>query len=183
MSAEGAFKMNVLILCTANSARSILAEAILNRLGNGRITAYSAGSQPRGTPNPHAIELLSALGYRVDNLRSKSWDEFATPTSVKMDLVITVCDAAAGEACPLWPGVPLRVHWGIPDPAGVPGGPDAERAAFQLAYDRLMARMQALVALPFEEMKHDELRQHIGEIARFDGATAQASGTIIHHGN
>jgi protein-tyrosine-phosphatase len=138
---------NVLILCTANSARSILAEAILNRVGAGRFRAYSAGSHPRGIPNPRAIELLLSLGYPIDDLRSKSWDEFAQPGAPQMDLVITVCDAAAaGEACPLWPKsqnghAPLKAHWGIPDPAGVSGGVEAERAAFKLAHDRLLARM------------------------------------------
>jgi protein-tyrosine-phosphatase len=167
---------NVLILCTANSARSILAEAILNRAGNGRFKAYSAGSHPRGIPNPRAIELLSSLGYPVDSLRSKSWDEFARPDAPQMDLVITVCDAAAGEACPLWPKsqdghAPLKVHWGIADPAGVPGGADAERAAFKIAHDRLLARMQALMALPVETMTREDLTKCLGEIGRFEGAT------------
>lgn len=166
--------INVLILCTANSARSILAEAILNRVGGDRFTAYSAGSHPRGTPNPMAIELLASLGYPVDALRSKSWDEYAGPGAPNMDIVITVCDAAAGESCPLWPGAPVKAHWGIPDPAGVPGGADAERAAFKLAYDRLLARMQALVALPVETMKQDALRQRMQDIAKLEGATLAA---------
>lgn len=168
---------NVLILCTANSARSILAEAILNRVGEGRFKAYSAGSHPRGIPNPLAIELLASLGYPVADLRSKSWDAFAGADAPKMDFVITVCDAAAGEACPLWPKSehghsPMKAHWGIPDPAGVPGGIEAERAAFQLAHDRLLARMQALVALPIEQMKQDELRRRIDDIGALEGATA-----------
>jgi protein-tyrosine-phosphatase len=165
---------NVLILCTANSARSILAEAILNRVGEGRFRAFSAGSHPRGTPNPQALKLLSSLGYPVEGLRSKSWDEFAAPNAPHMDLVITVCDAAAGEACPLWPGAPFRVHWGIPDPAGVPGGLDAECAAFGLAHDRLLVRMQALVALPVETMTGAELQQRLGMIAELEGATEAA---------
>ena len=169
--------MNVLILCTANSARSILGEAILNRAGNGRFRTFSAGSRPRGVPNPRAIELLSELGYETQGLRSKSWDEFAGPGAPPIDLVITVCDAAAGEACPLFTGAPLKAHWGIPDPAGIPGGVEAERAAFRLAHDRLLARMTALVALPVETMKHDDLRARLDEIARLDGATQQA-----HHG-
>ncbi len=172
---------NVLILCTANSARSILAEAILNRAGEGRFTAYSAGSHPRGIPNPRAIELLASLGYPASGLRSKSWEEFAGPNAPKIDLVITVCDAAAGESCPLWPHsekgeAPLKAHWGIPDPAGVPGGVDAERAAFRLAYDRLMARMQALVALPVETMAGDELSKQLQVIAGLEGATDAAIG-------
>lgn len=169
---------NVLILCTANSARSILAEAILNKVGEGRFRAYSAGSHPRGVPNPRAIELLSELGYETDGLRSKSWAEFAGDDAPKIDVVITVCDAAAGEACPLWPGAPLKAHWGIPDPAGVPGGVNAERAAFRVAHDRLLARMTALVALPVETMKHDELRVRLLEIAKLEGATDAAQGTF-----
>ena len=169
---------NVLILCTANSARSILAEAILNRVGKGRFKAHSAGSHPRGMPNPRAIELLSKLGYPVDVLRSKSWDEFAQPNAPKLDLVITVCDAAAGESCPLWPGTPLKVHWGIPDPAGVTGGDAAETAAFRLAHDRLLARMQALVALPVEAMPVAELSKHLQSIAHLDGATDLAKSRL-----
>lgn len=166
--------LNVLILCTANSARSILAEAILNKVGAGRFRAFSAGSHPRGIPNPLAIECLDSLGYPLEGLRSKSWDEFAGPEAPKMDIVITVCDSAAGESCPLWPGAPVKAHWGIPDPAGVEGGRDAERAAFKLAHERLLARMAALVALPVETMKQDELRQRMADIAKLDGATAAA---------
>ena len=172
----------VLVLCTANSARSILGEAILNRVGAGRFRAYSAGSHPRGTPNPSAIALLDELGYPTVGLRSKSWDEFAAPGAPVFDLVITVCDDAAGEACPLWPGAPIKAHWGIPDPAGVAasgpasvaGGEAAERAAFRLAHDRLLARMTALVALPVETMTHDALRGHLRDIAKLDGATVAA---------
>ena len=165
---------SVLILCTANSARSILAEAILNRLGAGRFKAYSAGSHPRGTPNPHAIALLTELEYPTAALRSKSWDEFSGPDAPPIDLVITVCDAAAGEACPLWRGTPLKAHWGIPDPAGAPGGETAERAAFRVAHDRLTARMQALVALPVEAMATDDLSGALQDIAKLEGATAAA---------
>ena len=175
---------NVLILCTANSARSILAEAILNRAGEGRFTAYSAGSHPRGIPNPIAVALLASLGYPVGGLRSKSWDEFAGPSAPRIDLVITVCDAAAGESCPLWPrsakgDAPLKAHWGIPDPAGVPGGNEAERAAFRLAYDRLMVRMQALVALPVENMTRNELSDNLLAIAGLEGATDAAIGGLV----
>ncbi|MEQ1652723.1 MAG: arsenate reductase ArsC [Hyphomicrobium sp.] len=165
---------NVLILCTANSARSILAEAVLNRVGAGRFRAYSAGSHPRGTPNPRAIELLTSLDYPVSDLRSKSWDEFAVADAPKMDIVITVCDAAAGESCPLWPGGPVKAHWGIPDPAGVPGGDEAERAAFRVAHDRLLARMEALAALPVETMTDSALSSHMQDIAKLEGATAVA---------
>lgn len=165
---------SVLILCTANSARSILGEAILNRLGQGRITAYSAGSHPRGVPNPRAIELLEAKGYPVQQLRSKSWDEFAGEGAPKLDIVITVCDSAAGESCPYWPSAPLKAHWGIPDPAGAAGGIEAERAAFCTAYDRLHARMAALVALPLETMTADETSTALERIAAFEGATPKA---------
>ena len=168
---------NVLILCTANSARSILGEAILNRAGAERFKAYSAGSHPRGTPNPRAIELLSSLGYRVDELLSKSWNVFVGPDAPKIDLVITVCDAAAGETCPYFPGAPMKAHWGIPDPAGAPGGVEAERAAFRVAYDRLLTRMQALAALPIQSMKQDELQLSLNEIAKLEGATAAAQNT------
>ena len=162
---------NTLILCTANSARSILAEAILNRLGEGRFQAYSAGSHPRGAPNPLALELLAALGYPTAALRSKSWDEFAAPDAPKMNLVITVCDSAAGETCPLWPGAPFKAHWGIPDPAGVPGGLAAEQAAFGQAFTRLEARMKALVALPVEAMSPNALKLRLTAIGHLDGAT------------
>jgi protein-tyrosine-phosphatase len=174
---------SVLILCTANSARSILAEAILNRVGEGRFQAYSAGSHPRGTPNSRAIELLAAEGYPVDALRSKSWDEFASAGAPPIDIVITVCDSAAGESCPLWPGAPLKAHWGIPDPAGAPGGVEAERVAFRTAYDRLFARMKALVALPVETMAAGDLRRSLQDIAKFEGATANAekADLIDHH--
>ena len=167
--------LNILVLCTANSARSILGEAILNSLGNGRFRAFSAGSHPRGVPNPLALELLEAKGHPAGALRSKSWDEFARPGAPKMDIVITVCDAAAGESCPLWPGAPVKAHWGIPDPAGVPGGITAERAAFRVAYDRLYARAAALVALPAEEMSAADLQKKLAEIGALDGATELAA--------
>lgn len=165
---------HVLILCTANSARSILGEAILNRLGGGRFKAYSAGSHPRGIPNPRAIEVLDALDYPTADLRSKSWDEFSGPGAQAMDIVITVCDAAAGEACPYWPGAPVRAHWGIPDPAAVDGNAEAQREAFLLAHDRLKKRFEALVALPVETMPADSLTAKLREIATLEGATEKA---------
>lgn len=168
---------HVLILCTANSARSILGEAILNQMGNGRFKAYSAGSHPRGTPNPRAIALLDSLGYPTADLRSKSWDEYSGPEAQAMDIVITVCDAAAGEACPYWPGAPVRAHWGIPDPAAIEGSAEAQLKAFQLAHDRLKQRFSALVALPVESMTADELNGHLREIAKLEGATEKAKGT------
>jgi protein-tyrosine-phosphatase len=166
--------INVLVLCTANSARSVLGEAVLNRAGAGRIRAYSAGSHPRGTPNPLAIELLEKEGFPTGNLRSKSWDEFADATAPKMDVVITVCDAAAGEACPLWPGAPVKAHWGIPDPAGVAGGITAERAAFRKAFGRLQARAEAMLALPLESMSRSELSSALAKIGVMEGATELA---------
>lgn len=168
--------INVLVLCTANSARSILGEAILNKRGTGRIQAYSAGSHPRGVPNPLALELLEQRGHLVGALRSKSWEVFAAPGAPKMDIVITVCDAAAGESCPLWPGAPIKAHWGIPDPAGVPGGIEAERAAFRQAYDRLYIRVLALVALPLEIMAREDVQMAVSAIASLEGATELAAG-------
>lgn len=165
---------NVLVLCTGNSARSILAEAILNREGRGRFRAFSAGSQPKGKPNPVGIELLQSLGYDTSGFRSKSWTEFGEPGAPKMDFIITVCDSAAGESCPYWPGHPLVAHWGIPDPADVDGTPEQKRAAFQEAYRRLMSRVTALVNLPIEQMGLTELKAQLAEIGRMDGATELA---------
>lgn len=175
--------INVLVLCTANSARSILGEAVLNRLGKGRLRAFSAGSHPRGTPNPLALELLEKEGHATGEYRSKSWDEFAGPKAPKMDFVITVCDAAAGEACPLWPGAPVKAHWGIPDPAGVPGGIAAERAAFRSAYELLLARAQALVALPIEDMTADALRSALAKIGAMEGASPRAVAGGVEAGS
>lgn len=165
---------NVLVLCTGNSARSILAEAILNREGHGRFRAFSAGSQPKGKPNPVGIELLHSLGYDTSTFRSKSWTEFAEAGAPKMDFIITVCDSAAGESCPYWPGHPLVAHWGIPDPADVEGTAEQKRAAFQEAYRRLMSRVTALVNLPIEKMGLSELKAQLAEIGKMDGATELA---------
>jgi arsenate reductase len=162
---------NVLVLCTGNSARSILAEAILNREGGGRFRTFSAGSQPKGKPNPVGIELLQSLGYDTSGFRSKSWTEFSGAGAPTLDFVITVCDSAAGEACPYWPGHPLVAHWGIPDPADVDGTPDQKRAAFQEAYRRLMSRVTAFVNLPIEKMGLSELKDQLAEIGKMDGAT------------
>lgn len=163
---------NVLVLCTANSARSILGESILNARGGNRFRAFSAGSHPRGSVNPLAIEILKIHGHATGGLRSKSWDEFSA--GPRMDLVVTVCDAAAGESCPYWPGSPFKAHWGIPDPAGVSGGIEAERAAFATAYERLDARMSALVALPVESMDQAALQIELTRIGSMDGATERA---------
>ena len=143
---------NILILCTGNSARSIMGEALFNTLGAGRFQAYSAGSHPTGRVNPFAIELVQALGYPVENLRSKSWDEFAAPGAPQLDFVITVCDKAAGEMCPLWPGQPVTAHWGFPDPAAVEGSDEEKRAAFKQALHQIRNRVQLFLSLPLESL-------------------------------
>jgi arsenate reductase len=153
---------NVLVLCTGNSARSILAEAIFNRDGAGRVQAWSAGSNPTGTVNRGALRLLAAKGLPTTGYRSKSWDEFAAPGAPEMDLVVTVCSSAAGEVCPIWPGAPLRCHWGVDDPAAAP--PDQIDVAFQIAYHLLSARINALLALPFETMERDTLQARLDSI-------------------
>ncbi len=137
---------NVLVLCTGNSARSILAEAYLNHAGQGRIRAFSAGSRPGGRVNPLALELLEKKGIRAEGARSKSWDEFAAPGAPRMDLVVTVCDSAAGETCPVWPGAPAREHWGVDDPAAVEGTDAEKRAAFDKAFRELKAKIDAFLA-------------------------------------
>jgi arsenate reductase len=171
--------VNILILCTGNSARSILAEAIINHDGAGRFRAYSAGSHPKGQPNPLSLALLRDRGIDTQGLRAKSWDEFAAPGAPKMDIVITVCDAAAGETCPYWPGTPVVAHWGIPDPAADQGSPEKNRAAFELAFQRLSARVAALLTLPVETMPAAVLKAHLAEIGRLDGATDMAKAAII----
>lgn len=133
--------MNLLVLCTGNSARSILAEALWSSLSQGEVAAYSAGSKPAGEPNPYAVSTLKHHGLPVQNLRSKSWLEFEADDAPQIDVVITVCDSAASEPCPIWPGAPVRVHWGLPDPAGLPSGPEAE-AAFEATYQALKTRVQ-----------------------------------------
>lgn len=155
---------NVLILCTGNSARSIMAEAIMNREGKGKFRAFSAGSHPRDEVHPEARALLSGLGYDVSWLRSKSWNEFARPGSPAMDFVFTVCDDAAGESCPVWPGAPMTAHWGIPDPAAAIGPPAVVRAVFAEAYDLLHERISAFVALPFGALDEAALRGKLREI-------------------
>lgn len=166
---------NILILCTANSARSILGEAILAKLGEGRVNAFSAGSTPRGTPNPDGLALLREYGHDTDRFRSKSWSEFEGPDAPKMDIVITVCDNAAGETCPFWPGAPVQAHWGIPDPAGKGDTPEERRAAFTHTYRLLEARIRALMALPFEEMNPKDLKTALNTIGAMEGATDLAA--------
>lgn len=151
--------MNILVLCTGNSARSILLESALNHHGGTRITAYSAGSQPVGQVNPHATALLQSSGHETSGFRSKSWDEFAEPDAPQMDIVITVCGSAAAETCPMWPGTPLRAHWGVEDPAAV--SPDQAEAAFEEAYAILLRRAQAFLAAPIETMAPSALTAHL----------------------
>jgi len=157
---------NVLILCTGNSARSILAEAMFNTAGKGRFHAYSAGSTPTGTPNPFAIALLHDQGIDTSFARSKSWDEFAAEGAPELDLVITVCDNAASEACPIWPSAPIKAHWGMPDPAAVEGGDVEKHAAFAQTWVQLGARLAALMALPLDQLTPDELSDHLTEIGQ-----------------
>ncbi len=157
---------NVLVLCTGNSARSILGEALFNSLGKGKFIAHSAGSKPVGRVNPFALELLQQQGHNIAGPRSKSWDEFAGPSAPEIDFIFTVCDNAAGEACPIWPGMPATAHWGIPDPAGVEGGDEAKRAAFKTAYNQLARRIQLFMNLPFESLDKLTLKQKLAEIGR-----------------
>ena len=159
---------NVLVLCTGNSARSILGEALFNALGNGRVVAYSAGSKPAGRVNPFALELLQQRGHGIAGLRSKSWGEFAAPGAPEFDFIFTVCDNAAGEACPFWPGKPATAHWGIPDPAGVAGDDEAKREAFRKAYERLARRIQMFMRLPIEKLDKRTLKEKLAEIGRIE---------------
>jgi protein-tyrosine-phosphatase len=156
---------NVLFLCTGNSARSVLAECLLNHLGAGRFHAYSAGSHPNGRVNPFAMEVLTAAGISTEGVRSKSWDEFSEVDAPSMDLIITVCDNAAGETCPYWPGKPATAHWGYPDPAAVEGSDDDKRKAFQQTMLALRQRLQLLVDLPKEKLDHLSLQQAARSLA------------------
>ena len=156
----------MLVLCTGNSARSILGEVLFNVLGKGRFFAYSAGSRPGGRINPYALELLQQQGFDTKGLRSKSWDEFAVPGAPEIDFIFTVCDNAAGEACPIWPGEPAAAHWGIPDPAAVEGGDAAKRVAFRKAYDQLEQRIQLFMGLPIEKLDKLSLKERLAEIGR-----------------
>ena len=155
---------NILFLCTGNSARSILAEGLMNHLSEGRFKAYSAGSQPMGRVNPLAIETLQALGYATDGMSSKSWDVFATEDAPKMDFVITVCDNAAGEACPYWPGSPMTAHWGFADPSHVEGDEDAKRAAFAKTAQAIAHRLRLFLSLPMDKLDKLSLQQQLKHI-------------------
>ena len=163
---------NVLFLCTGNTARSILSEAILNKDGNGRFRGYSAGSQPKGMVNPIALRLLQRLEYSTAGLRSKSWEEFAKPGAPVMDFVFTVCDNAAGEACPVWPGRPMTAHWGIEDPAAVEGSDAEKQAAFIEAHRLLKNRIDAFISLPLKSIDALALGPKLREIGRMDGSTS-----------
>jgi protein-tyrosine-phosphatase len=165
---------NVLFLCTGNSARSVIAEAIVDREGGGHFNGWSAGSHPTGRVNPRTLELLGRLGYATTGLRSKSWDEFAVPGAPKLDFVFTVCDDAAGEVCPAWPGQPMTAHWGIPDPAAATGS-DAEIAlAFAEAYRVLHNRITLFMSLPLASLDRMSLQRRLDEIGRASAARAQA---------
>jgi arsenate reductase len=155
---------NVLVLCTGNSARSILGEVLFNVLGKGRFIAHSAGSKPVGRVNPFALELLRQRGFGTEGLRSKSWDEFAASGAPEIDFIITVCDNAVGETCPIWPGKPTTAHWGIPDPAHVEGGDEAKRAAFRKAYEQLARRIQLFMSLPIEKLDKLTMKEKLAEI-------------------
>jgi len=165
---------NVLFLCTGNSARSIMAEAILNKLGADKFRAYSAGSQPKGRVNPRTIELLQSLGSDTAGFRSKSWNEFAKPGAPSLDFVFSVCDNAAGESCPVWPGQPMTAHWGVPDPAEAKGSTAEIALAFKDAYRMLHQRIGVFTALPIRSLDQLSLQQRLKEIGRMDGATAKA---------
>jgi arsenate reductase (thioredoxin) len=164
-------RYNVLFLCTGNSARSIIAESVLRKEGRGRFTAYSAGSHPKAQVNPLALKVLESLDYPIEGLRSKSWDEFAAPGAPEMDFVVTVCDNAAGEACPVWPGQPMTAHWGIEDPAAV-GGSELERhTAFLQALRFLRTRISLFLALPIASLDKLALQSGLETIGRQAGAS------------
>jgi arsenate reductase len=162
---------NVLFLCTGNSARSIIAEAILNKAGAGKFRAYSAGSQPKGQVNPHALLLLQSLGYDTTDLRSKSWDEFTKDGAPKFDFVFTVCDNAAAESCPVWPGQPMTAHWGIADPAEATGTAAEVSLAFKEAYRLLGQRISIFTALPLRSLDQLSLAHRLKQIGEMEGAT------------
>ena len=170
MTADKPF--NVLFLCTGNSARSIMAEAILAREGEGKFQAFSAGSFPKGEVHPNAIELLKTMGYQSDTFRSKSWDEFSGPDRPKMDFIFTVCDNAANETCPIWPGQPITAHWGIPDPVAMEGSAAEQRLAFADAYKMLKNCITIFVNLPFHDLGQSSVIRKLREIGQTPSETA-----------
>ncbi|MDC9823979.1 arsenate reductase ArsC [Devosia sp. ZB163] len=167
---------NVLFLCTGNSARSVLGEAVLNHVGNGHFRGFSAGSMPKGKIHPMTLNILREAGIPIDGLRSKSWEEFAGPAAPKMDFVFTVCDNAAGETCPIWPGQPMTAHWGIEDPAAVEGPEFKQRQAFEDALRFMRNRIAAFINLPLESIDHMALGSKLRGIGAMDGSTTKASG-------
>jgi arsenate reductase len=167
---------NVLFLCTGNSARSVLGEAVLNHVGNGRFRGFSAGSLPKGQVHPMTLATLEQAGISTDGLRSKSWEEFAGPAAPKMDFVFTVCDNAAGETCPIWPGQPMSAHWGIEDPAAVAGPEFRQRQAFEDALHFMANRIAAFINLPLDSIDQMALGSKLRGIGAMDGSTSKASG-------
>ena len=165
--------LNVLFLCTGNSARSIMAETILNRLGLGKFKAYSAGSYPKGKVNPHALAVLRKSNFDVSKLRSKSWDEFAAPGAPKLDFVFTVCDDAAKEVCPIWSGQPMSAHWGLPDPAKAQGSEAEQALAFADTFRMLYQRISIFVSLPFDKLSKLSLQKHLEDIGKTQQADAK----------
>lgn len=164
---------NVLFLCTGNSARSILAESAMNKLGEGRFRGFSAGSFPKGAINPDALRLLERIGYPTEDLHSKSWEAFSTPGAPQMDFVFTVCDDAAGETCPVWPGHPMTAHWGIEDPSHVEGNDIERERAFVTALRYLENRIKLFMALPFDRLDAMALKAHVREIGQAEGASSR----------
>lgn len=167
---------NVLFLCTGNSARSILAEAIMNHLGKGQFRAFSGGSSPKGDVHPLTLEALRTAGIATDGLRSKAWDEFATPDAPNMDFVFTVCDNAAGETCPVWPGQPMTAHWGIEDPAAVQGTPFQQQAAFDAALRIMRNRITAFMSLPLSSIDRLTMASRLRNIGTMEGSTSPREG-------
>lgn len=168
-SDEPARPYNVLFLCTGNSARSILGEAILNKMGKGKFIAYSAGSHPTGKVNPNALTLLKRLDFPTGELRSKSWDEFAKAGAPELDFIFTVCDNAASEVCPVWPGHPMTAHWGVPDPAAAEGNQTEIAQAFRDAFMLLQGRIELFASLPVEKLDRMSLKKRLDEIGEHDG--------------
>jgi arsenate reductase (thioredoxin) len=166
---------NVLFLCTHNSARSVIAEVILNRIGKGRFQAFSAGSQPRGQVHPYAIDLLKTLDYDLNGLRSKSWDEFASPNAPRLDFVFTVCDDAANEVCPLWPGQPMTAHWGLSDPSRAEGTEAEKRLAFAHTHRMLLQRLNIFINLPIKSLEKMGLQKKLDEIGQTKLAAEKTS--------